>query len=145
MAIVQALTTQFKLDILNAVHANADVYKIALYTSSASLGAGTTAYTMTGEVASTGNYVAGGVTLAGLVITSFSTTAFIDWTTDPSWSSATITARGAMIYNFTKSNKAMAILDFGSDQVSTNGTFTIVLPVATADATGAANAIIRVA
>ena len=137
MAITQALCTSYKKELLDGVHEAADVYKIALYTSAATLDAGTTAYSATNEVVGTG-YTAGGVTLAGFVTAQSGTTAWVDWTTDPQWTAATITARGALIYNSSQSNKAVAVLDFGSDKTSTNGTFTVVLPVA-----DASNALIR--
>jgi hypothetical protein len=114
------------------------VYKIALYTSTATLDATTTAYSTTNEVVGTG-YTAGGNTLTvSQIPTSTGTTAFIDFA-DTTWSTATITARGALIYNSTD-NTAVAVLDFGSDKTSTSGDFTIVFP--TADST---NAIIRIA
>jgi hypothetical protein len=148
MAITQALATSFKVEILDGVHAfgtsviraatTADVYKIALYTSSATLDATTTAYTTTNEVVGT-NYTAGGNTLTNVAPTSSGTTAFLDFA-DTTWATATITARGAMIYNSTQGNKAVAILDFGSDKTSTAGAFTIIFP--TADAS---NAIVRIA
>lgn len=152
MAITQAMCTSFKVEILNGIHAfgttviraatTADTFKIALFTSSASLGAATTAYSTTNEVVGTG-YTAGGNTLSvSQVPTSTSTTAWLDFS-DTTWSTATITANGAMIYNFTQggaSGKAVAILAFGADKTSTAGDFTIVFPAA--DST---NAIIRIA
>lgn len=143
MAIAQALPTSFKVELLTATHnftnGTGDTFKIALFTSSATLGASTTAYSTTNEVASTGNYSAGGNTLTNVTPTSSGTTAFTDFA-DTTWSSATITANGALIYNSSKSDKAVAVLAFGGDKTSTNGDFTIVFP--TADAS---NAIIRVA
>lgn len=143
MAISQAMCTSFKVELLTGTHnftaSTGDVFKIALYTSSATLGATTTAYTTSNEVASTGNYTAGGNTLTNVTPTSSGTTAFTDFA-DTTWSSATITANGALIYNSSKSNKAVAVLAFGGDKTSTNGDFTIVFP--TADAS---NAIIRIA
>ena len=138
MAITQAIATSFKSEILSGTHASGDTYKIALYTSSATLGASTTAYTATNEVVGAG-YTAGGATLSGFAVTTDGTTAVLDFA-DASWTSATITARGALIYNSTKSNKAVYILDFGADKTSTNGTFTVTFP--TADAT---NGLIRIA
>lgn len=135
MAITQAMCTVFKLgDVLAA-----DVFKIALYTSAADLGAATTVYAVTNEVVGTG-YTAGGATLSGFARGSSGTTAWFDWTVDPAWASSTITARGALIYNSSRSNAAVAVLDFTSDKTSTNGTFTVVLPAA-----DASNALIRVA
>jgi hypothetical protein len=111
---------------------------MALYTSSATLDATTTAYTATNEVSGTG-YSAGGQALTTVAPTSSGTTAYLDFN-DETWTSATITARGALIYNSTQSNKSVAVLDFGSDKTSTAGDFTVVFP--TADAS---NAIIRIA
>ena len=141
MAISQAMCTSFKVDLLAGNQDfDTDVFKIALYTSSATLGASTTAYTTSGEVPSTGNYTAGGNTLTVSVTpTSSGTTAYISFA-NTTWAAATITARGALIYNSSKSNKAVAVLDFGSDKTSTDGDFTINFP--TADAS---NAIIRIA
>lgn len=137
MSIVQNITTSYKAEILQGIHDAADTYKIALYTSAATLGASTTAYTTANEVIGIG-YTAGGVTLSGFNVTTSGTTAILDFTTDPSWANATITARGALIYNSSKSNKAVYVLDFGSDITSTNGTFAITLP-----APDAANGLIR--
>ena len=137
------MCTSFKKEILEAVHnfknSGGDTFKIALYTNSASFDASTTAYTATNEVSGTG-YSAGGNTLTRVDPTTSGTTAFTDFA-DTTWSSSTITARGAMIYNDSASgNPAVVILDFGSDKTSTNGDFTVVFP--TADAS---NAIIRIA
>ena len=144
MAISHAMCTSFKVELLDGVHnfdTGGDTFKIALYTSSATLGASTTAYTTADEVPSTGNYTAGGNTLTvSTTPTSTGTTAWLDFA-DTTWSAATITARGALIYlaNGT-TNPAVAVLDFGSDKTSTAGDFTIIFP--TADAS---NAIIRIA
>lgn len=142
MAITQAMCTSFKVELLQGVHnftqTTGDVFKIALYTSSATLGASTQVYTTTNEVSGTG-YTAGGNTLTNITPTFGGTTAFCDFN-DTTWSTATITARGALIYNSTESDKAVCVLDFGSDKTSTAGNFTIVFP--TADAS---NAIIRIA
>ncbi len=139
MAISQAMVTSFKVEILDGIHAFGsavirasaapDVFKLALYTSSATLGAATTAYTTSDEVSSSGtNYTAGGLTLTvSQVPTSTGTTAFLDFD-DLTFPSATLTARGALIYNATQSNKAVAVLDFGSDKTSTAGNFTIQFP-----------------
>ena len=132
MAITQTIPTSFKAEILQGVHDAADTYKIALYTSAATLDESTTAYTTNNEVTGTG-YTAGGTTLVGFNVTTSGTTAVLDWTTDPAWFNATLTARGALLYNASKSNKAVYIMDFEFDQTSTNGTFTVVLP--TPDAT----------
>lgn len=104
------------------------MYKIALYTSLATLGATTTAYSTTNEVVGVG-YTAGGMTLSGFSVTTSGTTAVLDWTTDPLWTGATITARGALIYNSSKSNKAVYVLDFGTDKISTSSGFAVTLPV----------------
>jgi hypothetical protein len=149
MAITQAMATSFKVEILTAYHnfgttatratTAADTFKIALYTSSATLSASTTAYSATNEVSGTG-YTAGGNTLTiSQVPTSTSTTAWLDFA-DTTWTTATITANGALIYNSTQSNKAVAVLAFGGDKTSTAGDFTIIFP--TADST---SAIIRIA
>jgi hypothetical protein len=148
MAITQAMCTSFKVELLNGIHAfgttvaragtTADTMKMALYTSSATLDATTTAYTASGETSGTG-YVATGQDLTTVAPTSSGTTAFLDFN-DETWTSASITARGALIYNDTQADKAVAVLDFGADKTATSGDFTVVFP--TADAT---NAIIRIA
>jgi hypothetical protein len=142
MAISQAMPTSFKQELLTATHnfsnPGGNTFKIALYTSSATLGASTTAYSSTNEVTGT-NYTAGGNTLSAVTPTTSGTTAFTDFA-DTTWSNATITANGALIYNSTQSNKAVAVLAFGSDKTSTAGDFTIVFPAA-----DASNAIIRIA
>jgi hypothetical protein len=137
MAITTAICNSYKQEILEGVHASTDTYKIALYTSSATLGAGTTAYSSSNEVSGTG-YDAGGKTLTGYVSGLSTSTAYITFS-DPSWADSTITARGCLIYNSSKTNKAVACFDFGSDVVSVSGTFTIDLPVA------GATALIRIA
>lgn len=137
MAITSAVCTSFKRELLDAIHdMDTDVFKIALYTSSATLGAATTAYTATNEVTGTG-YTAGGVTLTSPVVSTSGTAVIVDFA-DPAWPAATITARGCLIYNSTKTNKAVAVYDFGADKASTDGTFTVVMPAA-----DASNAIIR--
>lgn len=140
MAITAAICNSFKNELLAMTpHTAADVYKIALFTSAATLSKATTAYAATNEVSGTG-YTAGGATLAGFTPGLDTDTAYIDWTTDPTWPTSTITARGALIYNSSRSNKAVAVLDFGSDITSTAGTFTVQLPAA-----AAATAVIRIA
>ena len=136
MAITQAMCTSFKVDILGGVQdLDTDTIKMALYTSSATLDASTTAYTTSNEVSSSGtNYTAGGNTLTSPVITSSGTTAFADFA-DTTWSNASFTARGALIYNASKSNKAIAVLDFGADKTATAGDFVVQMP--TADASSA--------
>lgn len=142
MAITQAMCTSFKVELLQGVHnftaSTGDVFKLALYTSSATLGASTTAYSATNEVANSGTYSAGGGTLTNITPTASGTTALTDFD-DLSFTSATITARGALIYNSSDSNKAVAVLDFGGDKISTAGTFTIQFPAATSS-----DAIIRI-
>ena len=115
-----------------------DTMKIALYTNSATLDATTTAYSATNEVVGTG-YTAGGNTLTGNAISSGGTTAWLTFS-DSSWTTSTITARGALIYDSTQSNAAIAVLDFGADKTSTAGTFTVQMPVA-----AASTALIRIA
>lgn len=157
MAITQAMATSFKAELMLAVHdfraTGGDTFKIALYTSSATIDANTTAYSATNEVTGT-NYTAGGSALTNLgVVTSNNTAStgvgFTDFN-DVTWTNATITARGALIYNSTPSansnanttltNAAVAVLDFGADKTSTAGDFTIVFPTASNTA-----AIIRIA
>jgi hypothetical protein len=143
MAITQAMCTSFKVALLDGEmdfsSDTAQSYKIALYTSSASLDAATAAYTTSNEVSGTG-YSAGGNTLSiSTNPTSTGTTAFLSFATT-TWSTATITARGALIYQAGGSTPAVAVLDFGGDKTSTAGDFQITFP--TADAT---NAIIRIA
>lgn len=139
MAITQAMATSFKVGLLNGSFnfgsGTSQTYKIALYTSSATLDASTTAYTATGEVSSSGtNYTAGGNTLTISQVPTdggSGTTAFLSFA-NTTWTNATITARGALIYlaNGT-TNPAVAVLDFGSDKTSTAGDFTINFPSAT--------------
>jgi len=142
MAISQALCTSFKVELMTGTHnfttSTGNTFKLALYTSSATLGATTTAYSATNEAVGT-NYVAGGSALTNVTPTSSGTTAFTDFA-DLTFSTVTITANGCLIYNSSASNKAVAVLAFGSDKTATAGNFTIVFPAA--DAT---NAIIRIA
>jgi hypothetical protein len=134
MAITSALCNSFKQEALALTpHAAADVFKVALFTSAATLGKGTTAYSSTNEVSGPG-YSAGGATLSGFSVTLDGDTAILDWTTDPTWPASTITARGCLIYNSSKANRAIAAIDFGSDITSTAGVFTLALPAATAAA-----------
>jgi len=160
MAITEAICTSFKADLLLGVHSfrvdggtGADTFKMALYTSSATINANTTAYSATNEV-SDANYTAGGGTLAmlGVTATNTSTSAGTGWIdiTDETWSSVSITARGALIYNTTPSannaanalvaNASVAVLDFGADKTATSGDFTVVFP-----AGAASTAILRIA
>lgn len=139
MAISQSMCASFKSEVLVGIHdLDTDTIKIALYTSSATLGSGTTAYSATNEVSGTG-YTAGGNTLTSPVISLGGTTAIVDFA-DSTWVTATITARGALIYNASKSNRAIAVLDFGGDKTSTSGSFTVQFPAATAS-----TAVIRLA
>lgn len=143
MAITQAMCTSFKKEILEAKHnflnSGGDTFKIPLYTSSASLGASTTAYTTSNETSGT-NYTAKGNTLTRVDPSTSGTTALTDFA-DTTWSSSTITARGAMIFNETVSgDTSVLILDFGADKSSSSGDFTIQFPAA-----DASNAIIRIA
>jgi hypothetical protein len=142
MAITQAMCTSFKQALLDGeMDFSSDttqVFKIALYTSSATLGADTTAYSTENEVSGTG-YVAGGNTLTVAAPASSGTTAYIDFS-DTTWTASTITARGALIYKSGGGDPAIAVLDFGSDKTSTASDFTIQFPTADAN-----NAIVRVA
>jgi len=150
MAITQAMCTSFKTQLLTATHnfaTNGNAFKLALYAigsggksnTTATLGATTTVLVTTGEVASSGTYVTGGLALTKVQPTASGTTAITDFG-DRSFTTASITARGALIYNDTNGNKAVAVLDFGSNKTSTSGTFTIQFP-----AFDASNAIIRIA
>jgi hypothetical protein len=143
MAITQAMCSSFKQELLEAKHnflnSGGDTFKIALYTSSASLGAATTAYTTSNEVSGT-NYTAKGNTLTRVNPSLDGTTAITDFA-DTTWSSSTITARGALIFNEdTTGDTSVLVLDFGADKTSTAGDFTIAFPAA-----DASNAIIRIA
>lgn len=138
MAITSGICISFKKEILLGEHdLDTDALKLALYTSAASLSDGTTAYTATGETSGSG-YSAGGVVLTGIDVTTDSSVAVVS-ITDAVVTAATITARGALIYNSTNANKAVAVFDFGADKSSSNGDFTIQFPAA-----AAATAIIRI-
>ena len=144
MAITQAMCTSFKKELMTATHdftAASNVFKLALYTSSATLSAATTAYTSSGEVSDTGtNYTAKGEFLTSVTPTSSGTTALTDFN-DLTFSTVSLTARGALIYNEAATgDPSVCVLDFGSDKTATSGDFTITFP--TADAS---NAIIRIA
>ncbi len=142
MAITQAMCTSFKTELLTGTHnftnSSDNTFKLALFTSSASLGAGTTAYSTSNEVSGTG-YTAGGSALTNVTPSADGTTAITDFA-DLTFSSSTITARGALIYNDSVSDKAVLVLDFGADKASSSGDFTIQFPAA-----AAATAIIRIA
>ena len=141
MAISTAFCSSFKQGLMQGLHnfsnPGGNTFKIALYTSDATLGASTTAYSSTNEASGSG-YTAGGNTLTSVTPTTSGTTAFTDFS-DSTWSSATITANGALIYNSNASNASCVVLAFGSDKSSTNGDFTIVFPTA-----NATSAIIRI-
>ena len=145
MAISSAICTSFKQEILVGTHnftaSSGDTFKIALYTSDASLGAGTTAFSSSNEISNTSGsaYSSGGATLTSVTPTTSGTTAFCDFS-DVSFTSASFTANGALIYNSSQSDKAVAVIAFGGDKTVSSGTFTIQFP--TADAS---NAIIRIA
>ena len=142
MAITSAICTSFKVELLKGVHnftaSSGDTFKLALYTSSATLGATTTAFTTTGQSSGT-NYTSGGANLTRIDPTSSGTTAFTDFA-DLTFGTASVTARGCMIYNSSDSNKSVAVIDFGGDKTSSAGDFTIQFPTASSSA-----AIIRIA
>ena len=145
MAITSAICTSFKVELLKGVHnftaTSGNTFKIALYDSDATLGASTTAFSTSEEITNTSGtaYTSGGASLTSVTPVASSTTAVCDFA-DVSYSSASFTANGALIYNSSASNVAVCAIAFGSDKTATNGTFTIQFP--TADAT---NAIIRLA
>ena len=145
MAITSAICTSFKVELLKGVHnftaTTGNTFKIALYDSDATLGASTTAFSTSEEITNTSGtaYTSGGATLTSVTPVASSTTAVCDFA-DVSYTSASFTANGALIYNSSDSNAAVCAIAFGSDKTATNGTFTIQFP--TADAT---NAIIRLA
>ena len=145
MAITSAICTSFKVELLKGVHdftaTTGDTFKIALYDSDATLGASTTAFSTSEEITNTSGtaYTSGGATLTSVTPVASSTTAVCDFA-DVSYTSASFTANGALIYNSSATNAAVCAIAFGSDKTATNGTFTIQFP--TADAT---NAIIRLA
>ena len=141
MPISQGMCSSFKQQLFLGEHdLDTDTIKMALYISAATLDASTTVYSTSNEVSSSGtNYTAGGNTLTGATVSLSGTTAFVDFA-DTSWTTATFTARGALIYNSSKSNKAIAVLDFGSDKTSTSGTFTVQMPANTST-----DALIRIA
>ena len=124
--IAQTLTTSFKQQLLQAVHDfSTDTFKIALYTANADLGASTTVYTSSGEISGTG-YTAGGQVMTGISVSVTDTTAFVNFT-NVVWTTGAFTARGALIYNSSKGNKSVAVLDFGADKTTTTS-FTVVMP-----------------
>jgi hypothetical protein len=137
MAFIQTLTTSFKQEILLGVHdLDTDTLKLALYTANADLNASTTVYATTDEVVGAG-YTPGGNILTGVTVLTSGTTAYVDFA-NSLWDPANFTARGALIYNASKGDKAIAVLDFGSDKTATT-TFTVQMPANTAT-----NALIRI-
>ena len=143
MAITQAVCNTFKSELLGAVHdfdsGSGQAFKLVLYTSAANLSAATTAYTATGEVANSGQYTATGGILQSQTVSLDSSVGIVDFA-DLSFTGVTLTARGALIYNTSATNKAVCVLDFGADKTATSGTFTIVFPAFTSAA-----AILRIA
>ena len=143
MAITQAVCNTFKSEILGAVHdfdsGSGQVFKLALYSSAATLDANTTVYSSSNEVSNTGQYTAGGGVLTSQQVSLDGSVAIIDFA-DLSFTGVTLTARGALIYNTSASNKSVCVLDFGSDKTATSGTFTIQFPAFTSAA-----AILRIA
>ena len=143
MAITQAVANTFKQQLLQGGHnftaGTGNVFKLALYTSAATLNSATTVYTSTNEVANTGQYTTGGGVLTNISPLVSSGVAFIDFA-DISFTGVTLTAAGALIYNTSETNKAVCVLSFGADKTATSGTFTILFPAFTA-----ANAILRIA
>ena len=130
MSLQQTLTTSFKEQCLKGVQdLSVDTLKIALYTANASLGPDTTVYTTNGEVSGIG-YVAGGIVLTGVTVMTSGTTAYVDFN-NAVWPVANFTARGALIYNASKGNKSIAVLDFGADKTTTTS-FTVQMPANTA-------------
>jgi hypothetical protein len=148
MAILQTATTSFKVELLQAVHnfgpTTPNTFKVALYTAAANLGSATTVYSSTNEVPNGSGYTTGGNTLVISVSPTSGNnslsvpTAFISFS-NTSWTSATFTARAALIYNVTQGNKSVAVLDFGADKTVTNDTFQIIFPTADAN-----SAIVRI-
>ena len=142
MAIQQAVCNSFKQQILEGQHqfeSGGDEFKLALYTSAANLSAATTVYSATSEVPNSGEYSAGGGILQSQQTSLDTGVAIVDFA-DLSFTGVTLTARGALIYNTSESNKAVCVLDFGSDKTATSGTFTIQFPAFTSSA-----AILRIA
>ena len=142
MAITQAVCNSFKQEILEGIHdfeSGADEFKLALYSSAANLSAATTVYSATSEVPNSGEYAAGGGILQSQQTSLDTGVAIVDFA-DLSFTGVTLTARGALIYNTSDANKAVCVLDFGSDKTATSGTFTIQFPAFTSSA-----AILRIA
>ena len=133
MALTQAVCSSFKKELLEGIHnfsdVGGDVFKLALYTGGATLGASTTVYTTSGEITGVG-YTAGGVALTNVGVSVSGTVAYLDFD-DATWTSATLSAAGALIYNSSQGNKAVAVLNFGGTYSSTSGDFTVSFPAAT--------------
>jgi hypothetical protein len=139
MAVQQTMCSSFKQQLFLAQHdLSTDVIKIALYTSAASIGPDTTVYSTANEVTGTG-YVAGGNTLTSASVLLSGTTAYVDFA-DSTWAASSITARGALLYNSSKSNKAIAVLDFGADKTSSGTPFVVQMPT-----NSATSALLRIA
>jgi hypothetical protein len=129
--ITQTITTSFKYDCYTAQqNLTTDTLKMALYTAAANLNADTTAYAANNEVSSA-NYTAGGQILTGVTVSTSGTTVYVSFN-NPTWNNVSFTCRGALIYNSSKSNKSVAVLNFGSDKTVSNATFTVTLPANTA-------------
>jgi hypothetical protein len=127
MSIIQTQTTSFKAELYQAIHdLTTDTLKIALYTGNATLNESTTVYSTANEITGTG-YTAGGITLTAVTVNSSGYTAYVSFN-NPIWTSASFTTRAALIYNSSKSNRSIAVLDFGADKTVSNNTFTITLP-----------------
>jgi hypothetical protein len=127
MSIIQTQTTSFKAELYQAIHdLTTDTLKIALYTNSATLNETTTVYSTTNEITGAG-YTAGGVIITGVTVNSSGYTAYVSFN-NPSWTSASFTTRAALIYNSSKANRSIAVLDFGADKTVSGNTFTITLP-----------------
>lgn len=130
--ITQTQTTSFKAELYEGIHnLLVDTIKIALYTAEADLGADTDSYTTSNEVTGTG-YAAGGVVLTGATVQSSGSTAYVSFN-NATWASSSFTCRGALIYNSSKANRSVAVLNFGADRTVTNQTFTVTFPANTAD------------
>jgi hypothetical protein len=128
--ITQTATTSFTTELFQGIHDfSTDVFKLALYDATADLGENTTAYTAAGEISGAG-YITGGVTLTGVVVSSGSGVSYVDFA-DATWNPAVFTVRGGLIYNSSKSNRSVAVLDFGADKTATTF-FTVQMPPATA-------------
>jgi hypothetical protein len=129
--IVQTQTTSFKEELYEGIHdLLTDTLKMALYTANADLNAATTVYTTDQEVSGTG-YTAGGVTVTNVTVQSSGTTAYVNFD-NVQWPGASFTTRGALLYNASKANRSIAVINFGSDKIVANGTFTVTMPANTA-------------